>query len=82
MYSVLYCKTSVKRRPPKTQPPHLPDTFSQPHLTFLTLTCTFKHSEIRTPPYVGQLIVVPVISLLQRFHCTGLFTVVPVVSLL
>ena len=43
--------------------------------------CTFKSSEIWTPPYTGQLTVVPVVSLLQRFHCTGLYKVVPMVSL-
>ena len=44
--------------------------------------CTFKPSKTRTPPYTGQLTVVPGVSLLQRFHCTGQLTAVPGVSLL
>ena len=44
--------------------------------------CTVESSEIWTPPYAGQLTLVPVVSLLQRFHCTGQLTLVPVVSLL
>ena len=43
---------------------------------------TFESSEIRTPPYTGQLTAIPVVSLLQRFHCTGQLTAVLVVSLL
>ena len=31
--------------------------------------CTFYTSEIRTPLCTGQLPVVPVVSLIQRFHC-------------
>ena len=44
--------------------------------------CSVESSEIRTPPYARQLTVVPVVSLLGRFHCTGQLTLVPVVSLL
>ena len=44
--------------------------------------CTFESSEIRTPPHTGQVTVVPVVSLIERFHCTGQVTVVPMVSLI
>ena len=37
---------------------------------------------LKTPPSTQQFTVVPMVSLLQRFHCTGQFTVVPMVSLL
>ena len=40
--------------------------FDVPHIDM----CTGESSEIRTPPYTGQLTVVPVVSLLQRFHYT------------
>ena len=40
--------------------------------------CTLDSSEIRTPPYTYRVAFYgPNVSLLQRFHCTGLFTVVP-----
>ena len=38
---------------------------------------TYNSCEIRTPPYTGQLSVVPVVALVQRSHCTGQLTVVP-----
>ena len=65
------------QKPPQTGH-HSSVPFELPHIDM----CTLESSEIRTPPYTGQLTVVPVVSLLGRFHCAGQLMVVPVVSLL
>ena len=43
---------------------HCSVPFEVPHVDM----CTYETSEIRTPPYTGQLTVVPVVSLLERFY--------------
>ena len=71
-------KDTCKMQPPPLTGHHCSAPFEIPFIGM----CRFESSEISTPPYTGQLTEVPMVSLLQRFHCTGQLTVVPMVSLL
>ena len=46
--------------------------FEVPHIDM----CTFILSTIRTPPYTGQLTLVPMVSLLWRVHCIHVYYIV------